>query len=589
MSVGLPTGKEVTYDYDSLGRFKKRSIATSGHAVTETYSYLKSNYNPNICQNDRTTEFVSTVQYGGYNYSANAFYTYDKRGNISEVVDNGKTYRYQYDGLDRLVREDNQYMNFTKVYEYDANGNIVKITKYDYTTAETLSGGQVTSYSYDTGAHKDRLVKITYSDGRVENFSSYDFLGNPCSYRGIVIEWERGRQMARYRDVQYSYDVSGIRQEKQVGSLLHKYYTDGGRIYKEERGNDTLWYHYDNTGITGIEYNGIAYYFQKNLQGDVVRIYDGNGNLKAQYFYDAWGNHRICDEFGADITEDVITPDMSFTFATHIGRVNPFRYRGYYYDEETNLYYLQSRYYDPETGRLISSADVSSLNPVSINSLNHYAYANNNPIGIVYSSFGVSKSAHSVKAGLLTLGGISDGGSYFLSSNGLSIKFPSQNWLSLGIDFTAGMSGALSVLRWTLKNPEFYKFWYTAYGISKYDMLSNLKSPSTKIASVISYGLVAYDTYTDIMGHIKAGDSWQVTTASGIVTAGVGAFNVWASAKVGAAVGTAIGGAPGFIIGIVAGMVVGIVINGIFYTEINGKSIAGHIEDAIEWFLEWIS
>lgn len=109
-------------------------------------------------------------------------------------------------------------------------------------------------------------------------------------------------------------------------------------------------------------------------------------------------------------------------------------------------------------------------------------------------------------------------------------------------------------------------------------MLSNLKSPMTKIASVISYGLVAYDTYTDVMGHINAGDSWQKTTASGMVTAGVGA-----------AVGTAIGGVPGFIIGTAVGVVVGIVINDIFYTEINGKSIAGHIEDGIEWFLEWIS
>ncbi len=78
-------------------------------------------------------------------------------------------------------------------------------------------------------------------------------------------------------------------------------------------------------------------------------------------------------------------------------------------------------------------------------------------------------------------------------------------------------------------------------------------------------------------------------TASVIVTAGVGVFNVWASAEVGAVVGTAIGGVPGFIIRTVAGVVVGVVINVIFYTEINGKSIAGHIEDGIEWFLEWIS
>ena len=68
------------------------------------------------------------------------------------------------------------------------------------------------------------------------------------------------------------------------------------------------------------------------------------------------------------------------------------------------------------------------------------------------------------------------------------VKLPSQDGISLGIDFAASMSGALSVFGWTLKNPEFYEFWYSAYGISKYEMLSNLKSPMTKIASFISYG-----------------------------------------------------------------------------------------------------
>lgn len=240
-------------------------------------------------------------------------------------------------------------------------------------------------------------------------------------------------------------------------------------------------------------------------------------------------------------------------------------------------------------GRFLQVSDVSELNPHSINGLNLYAYANNNHIGIAYSSSSIGGRVGGSKVSTLALGGVISGGSSFVGSNNLSIKFPSQNWLSLGIDFTAGMSGALSVLGWTLKNPEFYEFWYSVYGISKYEMLSNLKSPMTKIASVISYGLVVYDTYTDVMRHINAGDSWQKTSASGMVTAGVGAFNVWASAKVGAAVGTAIDVVPGFIIGIVAGVVVGIVINGIFYTEINGKSIAGHIEDGIEWFLEWIS
>ena len=183
----------------------------------------------------------------------------------------------------------------------------------------------------------------------------------------------------------------------------------------------------------------------------------------------------------------------------------------------------------------------------------------------------------------IMLGGLNSVGYYLLGSSALCVKIPSQNWLTLGIDFTAVMSGTLSIIRWNSKNPE---FWYSAFEISKYEVLSNLKSPMTKFASIISYGLVAYDTFTDIMGHINAGDSWQRITASGMVTAGVGIFNVLTSAKDGATVGSAIGGVPGFIIGTIVGAIAGIVINAIFYTEINGKSIAGYIEDGIEWFLE---
>ena len=312
--------------------------------------------------------------------------------------------------------------------------------------------------------------------------------------------------------------------------------------------------------------------FKHNIYNDVIEIIDNAGETVVKYGYDAYGNCKI-----------------DYTINSDLAHTNPIRYRSYYYDDETNLYNLNTRYYSPEFCRFISPDSIEYLDIETVNGLNLYAYANNNPIGIAYSSSSIGGRVGGSKVSTLALGGVTGGESSFAGSNGLSIKLPSQNWLSLGIDFTASMSGALSVLGWTLKNPEFYEFWYSAYGISKYEMLSNLKSPMTKIASVISYGLVAYDTYTDVMGHINVGDSWQKTTASGIATAGVGAFNVWASAKVGAAVGTAIGGVPGFIIGTVAGVVVGVVINGIFYTEINGKSIAGHIEDGIEWFLEWIS
>ena len=88
-----------------------------------------------------------------------------------------------------------------------------------------------------------------------------------------------------------------------------------------------------------------------------------------EYKYDSWGNHAVLDANGADIAS-----------ATHIGNLNPFRYRGYYYDEETGLYYLNSRYYDPETGRFISPDDTFFLHLECVNGLNLFAYCINNPI-----------------------------------------------------------------------------------------------------------------------------------------------------------------------------------------------------------------
>ena len=88
-----------------------------------------------------------------------------------------------------------------------------------------------------------------------------------------------------------------------------------------------------------------------------------------EYKYDSWGNHAVLDANGADIAS-----------ATHIGNLNPFRYRGYYYDAETGLYFLKTRYYDPEVGRFITIDDISYIDPETINGLNLYAYCGNNPV-----------------------------------------------------------------------------------------------------------------------------------------------------------------------------------------------------------------
>ena len=91
-----------------------------------------------------------------------------------------------------------------------------------------------------------------------------------------------------------------------------------------------------------------------------------------QYWYDVWGNHKVVDSNGNEITD-----------ANHIGNLNQFRYRGYYFDRETGLYFLQTRYYDPEIGRFLNRDSVNYADPGTINGLNLYAYCLNNPIEYV--------------------------------------------------------------------------------------------------------------------------------------------------------------------------------------------------------------
>jgi len=121
---------------------------------------------------------------------------------------------------------------------------------------------------------------------------------------------------------------------------------------------------YDNTSsVCGIVYDDTPFYFQKNLQGDIIEIVDKNAEVVAKYSYDAWG-------------ECTILQDSS---NCHIASLNPYRYRGYYYDAEIGLYYLQSRYYDPSVGRFISADKYMGANS-DIAAYDLYSYCGNAPV-----------------------------------------------------------------------------------------------------------------------------------------------------------------------------------------------------------------
>ncbi len=184
--------------------------------------------------------------------------------------------------------------------------------------------------------------------------------------------WE-GRQLKSAEkngtNLSFTYDSEGVRTSKTVGSTTTQYLLNGTQILAQTTNGKTLSFFYDQQGnrVAMADSSNKFYYYIYNLQGDVIALADAStGKLAATYTYDAWG--KIVKINGQN-PEDVAS--------TNIANINPFRYRGYYYDTETSLYYLNSRYYDPDTGRFIS-AD-GQLNE-GVLGYNMFAYCENNPI-----------------------------------------------------------------------------------------------------------------------------------------------------------------------------------------------------------------
>ena len=198
---------------------------------------------------------------------------------------------------------------------------------------------------------------------------TYDEIGNPLTYGDWELAWERGRQLSHLdtgeHDISYKYNESGLRTEKTVDGVRTEYIWDGTQLIYENNGSRETMYYYDAAGqLIGFVVNGSTYYYVRNVQGDIIKILDGNMEEVVEYKYDTWG--RVIGMEGSD-------------YGKWVGSLNPFRYRGYYYDDETGMYYLQSRYYNPDWGRFLN-ADTDLFANLKNNQHNIYAYCSNNPI-----------------------------------------------------------------------------------------------------------------------------------------------------------------------------------------------------------------
>ena len=164
----------------------------------------------------------------------------------------------------------------------------------------------------------------------------------------------------------YTYTPDGIRSSKTVNGTKTEYLLNGTQILAQKTGSDVMWFFYDSTGTRiGVQQGNVTAYYMYNLQGDVVGLADAaTGKIIAKYLYDAWG--KCVSVENAD----------GYT----IGTANPFRYRGYYYDNETGFYYLNSRYYNPEVGRFLNADAFASTDISDVLSTNMFAYCENNPV-----------------------------------------------------------------------------------------------------------------------------------------------------------------------------------------------------------------
>lgn len=180
---------------------------------------------------------------------------------------------------------------------------------------------------------------------------TYDASGNMLTKGNTKYTWTLGNALASVsngKNIQYSYDHAGHRIKKVVDGAVTQMCYAGDLLVSERTGSEkTLWYRYDSSGNSGRAdlWRVRSICTLRNAQNDIIGLLDKDGKVVVRYTYDSWGQ----------------VVKIEGTLKDKVGARNPFRYKGYYYDVETGLYYCRSRYYDPAIRRFISADDTQVL------------------------------------------------------------------------------------------------------------------------------------------------------------------------------------------------------------------------------------
>ena len=337
------SGKEIgqsTTTIDKLNRTTFSAVKLGSKTFTSEYHFAAGGYGTGS-----VTNLVASITQPG----CNCGYGYDDNGNIASATLNGKWTGYTYDELGQLIQVNDHSdtrsgeNGTTWKYTYDLGGNILKKERFAY--ADTTTPLETVTYTYGDANWRDKLTAVNGSTIR------YDAIGNPLSDGTWTYTWQNGRQLQKMQKsgvtAEFVYNADGLRVQKTVNGVATKYTLHGKNVVHMTSGTDELHFFYDAQNRPAVVvYNGTAYAYVKSLQGDVIALLDGTGNVVVSYVYDAWG----------------MPIGKSGTLAETLGTLNPFRYRGYVFDEETGLYYLRSRYYSPWWGRFVNADTIVNNN-----------------------------------------------------------------------------------------------------------------------------------------------------------------------------------------------------------------------------------
>ncbi len=292
-------------------------------------------------------------------------------------------------------------------------------------------GTVIKKFAYGT-AWKDQLTAMTM-DGTTRNFT-YDANGNLLSDGKYTYSWTKGSLLAKVTgdglEAAYTYDASGIRTSKTVNGVKTEYLTAGGSILAEKKNGKWQQYLYDGSGqLMAIRYKGADYYYIRDGLMCITGLVDANGTAVVNYFYDSWG--RMLNITGS--------------LAASLGKDNPYRYKGCYYDDETGMYYLKSRYYQPEICRFIS-ADVYIATELNMNGSNMYSYCKNNPVMLMDSdgSFAILAIAGAFlaeKATSMIVGAVVNVATTAITAGILGEKYTLKDAVMAAVTGAVGASG----------------------------------------------------------------------------------------------------------------------------------------------------